>query len=228
MLGSTHTNTKKRLAVQEWTGRNEIHTSGHLDIWTSGLLGIWTSEHLDFWTFGHLKIRTLTRALPSHYGETCRCHLIRCHIRAGRSPPLPVSELSSSTKGDGEGNGTLNQRQRRGQRHSALIYPMLALRSSNPGIHRERTSTRRHSVASFTPDSVLSPPCTLNLWGESTLAILDGAPASGDWEVRVQLRCHTCESTRVSRVCEAQKGKFDFSSLTTLLRPWPKKWAKMG
>ena len=38
----THTLTEKRLAVQEWTRRKEIHTSGHLDIWTS----------VDIWTFG--------------------------------------------------------------------------------------------------------------------------------------------------------------------------------
>ena len=83
-------------------------------------------------------------------------------------------------------------------------------------------------MVSFTPNSVSSPPCTSNLWGERTLAFLDGASASASWEARVQPRCHTCVPPRVSRMREAQKGKFHLSSPATLVRPWPEDFPEMG
>ena len=77
-------------------------------------LAIWTSGRLDFWAFGHLDIWTLTRALPSHYGETCRCHLIRCHIHA-LSHPVTTRDRARLSRYQ---NCLLQQRRWRGQRHT--------------------------------------------------------------------------------------------------------------
>ena len=100
----SHTHSQRSGCVSKsgHTGKKCIH------------LDIWTSARLDFWAFGHLDIWTLTRALPSHYGETCRCHLIRCQIHA-------LSHLVTTRDGarlSRYQNYLLQPRRRRGQRHT--------------------------------------------------------------------------------------------------------------
>ena len=106
----------------------------------------------------------------------------------------------------------LDQWRRRGQPHSSLTLPHVSAALISPeAVTGKDPPPAGHPGASFTPNSVSSPHCTSNLWGESTVAFLDRAPASACWEFRVKLRCHTCVRTRVSHMREAQKGKFHFS-----------------